>query len=867
MLPPHRPHPTDSSLLEALFNQCNFTPNPNQRAAIEHEGHPLFLVAGPGSGKTRVLLWRTVRLIAVDGIAPADVFLATFTEKAAKQLRDGLVTLLGIASQLSGAPYDISGMYVGTVHSLCHRLLGDRSLTEGRSRKPLPAVLDALDQYFELASGSFWRSAAARLQHTGELSELRLLINGAFEPPQSASRHKAVLNLQSLFNRLTEENIDPDVLLSAAAPEHRPLTELYALYRERLGERRVDLALLQQAAYRTLCAEPDAIYRFRHVIVDEYQDTNTIQEQIFFRLASGWGNLCVVGDDDQALYRFRGATVENFVRFPERCEAGLGRAPTRIALNINYRSRRSIVDACGRFIQGADWSRPEGGSYRLQDKGIRAENDDPLPAVVAGEPAEPPDVAEEIARLVRGLLDRGAVSDPNQIAFLFPSLKSRAVEHFEAALARQGLKVYAPRARRFLEADEPTLIIGLLGQVLGRPARDDSYDKGEYAEFHSWLDQADTRARELVKGDPALKAFLTERTDELSSLKRDFVALRAVLEKQGWAASELYQPPVHKRALLGALGLSPAARRALGGTGLDRLQVERALAGRPLNLGNVLSRSTTADWGLLDLFYRLLGSEHLRALLDLADGGRDEGPTCNLSLTSQLLARYTDTFPALITGAGLVDKGLQNGFYHAFLLALFRLGEGEYEDAEDPFPRGRIPFLTIHQSKGLEFPVVVLGSARSRRAVRKVEELVRPYLPPGGEPLDRMGDFDAMRMFYVALSRAENLLILAQPKGKGQRVDEEVKALLEAGVPRISTFDLSTVPTARGEPSALSRRYSYTGDYQSYLRCPRQYMLFERYGFAASRTQTMFFGSLVHATIEDLHHHLIAGRSGTADAS
>jgi DNA helicase-2/ATP-dependent DNA helicase PcrA len=320
-----------------------------------------------------------------------------------------------------------------------------------------------------------------------------------------------------------------------------------------------------------------------------------------------------------------------------------------------------------------------------------------------------------------------------------------------------------------------------------------------------------------------------------------------------------YDPNTHKRPLLNAAGLSPDARRALGGAGLEKLYRERLAEEKPISLKNVINRATTADWGLLDLFYRFLGFQRFREMIDLADGGADEAPVCNLALTSQLLARYVDTFPPLITGQGLATELLQRGFYHAFLFALFRLGEGEYEDAEDPFPRGRIPFLTIHQSKGLEFPVVILGSARTQRRARKVEEMVRPFLAPGGEPLDRMPGFDAMRMFYVALSRAQNLLVLAHPKGQGQKIDAEFQQLFADAAP-IADFDVRTVPKAKQEPSTAVRRFSYTSDYLAYQRCPRQYMLFERYGFAASRTQTMFFGSLVHATLEDLHQRMISAR-------
>jgi DNA helicase-2/ATP-dependent DNA helicase PcrA len=847
--------------LDVLFGRAGFSPNPSQRLAIEHGEGPLFLVAGPGSGKTRVLLWRTVNLIVIHQVPPEAIFLSTFTEKAAKQLQDGLISLLGIASEFTGCPYDLSGMYVGTVHSLCHRLIQDRSLAPGRERTLPPVVLDALDQYFELASGAFWREAKALLGFEGELSALRELLTGTLDERASGSRHRAVVNLQSLFNRLSEEDLEPAALLAGASEETLPLFKLYALYRERLGERRVDLSLLQRAAHELLVAHEAPARRFRHVIVDEYQDTNAIQERIFFRLASLSKNVCVVGDDDQALYRFRGATVENFVEFPARCKAALGASPTRIELGINYRSRAGVVSAYSTLIAQMDWTRPGGGQFRLHDKGVVAHSSDVGTAVVATTPSKPVELVEEVAGLVKRLIDEGVVSDPNQIAFLFPTLKSSIVEKYEEALRTLDLKVYAPRAKRFLEADEPTLVMGLLGKILGRPPRNDQFDRGEYAEFHAWLDAAAGFADDALTQDPSLQDFVRTRIAELEAIRKDHLALVAVLEDNGWDLKHVYDPGTHKRALLGAKGLSADARRALGGVGLDKLHKERSSDGTPLSLSNVINRGTTADWGLLDLFYRFLGFSKLRALIDLADGGVDEGPTCNLALTSQLLARYVDTFPALITGAGLATGMLQAGFYHAFLFALFRLGEGEYEDAEDPFPKGRIPFLTVHQSKGLEFPVVVLGSARTNRRTRRVEEIVRPFLPEGGEPLDRMPGFDAMRMFYVALSRAQNLLVIAHPRGQGQRVDGEFGVLLDNAVVRIPDFDPSTVPAAKADSSDAVRRFSYTGDYLAYQRCPRHYMLFERYGFAASRTQTMFFGSLVHATIEDLHHRMIARRS------
>jgi DNA helicase-2/ATP-dependent DNA helicase PcrA len=218
-----------------------------------------------------------------------------------------------------------------------------------------------------------------------------------------------------------------------------------------------------------------------------------------------------------------------------------------------------------------------------------------------------------------------------------------------------------------------------------------------------------------------------------------------------------------------------------------------------------------------------------------------------------------DHAPMLI--ADLFTDGLfQKLFFGSYLFALYRRGEGEVEDAEDPFPKGRIPFLTIHQAKGLEFPVVVLTSLyKQDRGASQAEILARPFLDrEPGEPLDRLGEFDLMRMFYVALSRAKNLLILA--RYKGQRRNEPFKALLDDKAPRLADLALETVPAVVPGEETSPKVYSFTSDFLTYRKCPRQYMIFRKYGFVPSRSEMMFFGSLVHRTLEDLHHELIRRR-------
>lgn len=858
--------------METLWAERGFQPTDRQREAMLHVDGPLYLPAGPGSGKTRVLLWRTLNLIVFHGVKPEDIYLSTFTEKAALQLREGVRTLLAGVTARTGAPYDTARMYVGTVHSLCTRLLLDRRLHPERGRGHAPAILDELDQYLWLSRARAWRelTAEAGFDESTATSEINAFFGKIYGGTGSLSKHTAVTGCIALFNRFSEECLDPKTAARRTRDETLvKLLAMYMAYRRRLAAESAsplsDLSLLQQHAVDLVERSPQATSLFRHVIVDEYQDTNHVQERLFFRLAAEHGNLCVVGDDDQALYRFRGATVENFVEFPERCGERTGVAPRKIPLARNFRSRQRIVKLYGQFIDQCDWSKrpPASGYYRVVDKNIVANSTDRGVSVVATTPAAPAVACEEIAHLVRRLIDEKKVENANQIAFLYPSLKSPHVQRMMDALEAVGLRPYAPRAGRFLEGSEATDIFGLFVLVFGRPERG-AFPGADYREFHDWLDAAEGRGQDLVERDPRLARFVDDRRSELASAKADYAILRRVVAERGWNPKAPYEIGLMKRSLYQAPGLSDRARRGIASRYFEALLGRREKEGRPAALEYVLKRATSIDWSLLDLFWRLCGFDHLRAIFDAAQRAEDpdEGPLANLALLSQYLSRFMERRAPIVTGELLQDDGFVRLFFASYLFAIFRRGESEYEDAEDPFPKGRIPFLTIHQAKGLEFPVVVLGNPRKDdKGPQLVEEVVRPLLDREGEPLDRLAGFDIMRMFYVALSRAKNLLVIAHYKGQGQSMHRPFKKLLDTRFPRIPELDLDTVPTATIDEQATPRSYSYTADYLHYLRCPRQYMIFREFDFVPSRSQTMLFGTLVHRTLDDLHQWLIARRT------
>ncbi len=855
-----------NALIRRLWNLKEFEPNSGQEEAILYDGdNPLFITAAPGSGKTRVLLWRAVNLIVCHGVAPEEIYLGTFTEKAAFQLREGLKSLLGLASNETNRQYDLSRMYLGTIHSNCHRILSDRGFSRDKHRVRPPVLLDESGQYFHVYRKRFWEemaTAAGFTDHEGAIEE----ITGYFGWKRK-SRHHSALNCITFFNRLSEEVVDPRGRKTTDDTLQK-LLKMYEHYLDSLrrpAAKRTDLSLLQQEALEVIEGSKGSGKAFRHIIVDEYQDTNAVQEKIFFGLAGMGGNLCVVGDDDQALYRFRGATVENFVDFEERCLRHLRVAPKKVNLNVNYRSREEIVRFYSEFIRQIDWSKDgrKKTYYRITDKRLEPHRKTKDPAIVVTEQGNVETVVKGVVDFVVKLKKTGKIKDYKQVAFLFPYLKGNPrVKDLKEEFQKRDIRVYAPRAGRFLDVEESLAVFGLFLSVFGRPGFTKDVTGRDAGEFVDWLEKCEDFASDIIAKDKDLKRFIEDKVSEIKTVIADYDTLLACAQRNRFDLDAPFKMEM-RRVFSSITVLSDKARRSITSKYFEQRLLSRQKEGKPLNVRYVINRATALDWNLLDLFYQLNGFRHFMAMHELAERGEDEGPICNLGLITQYLSNYMDQYGHLIVAETLKTGILVNTFFMSYCFSLFRLQESEFEYADDPFPKGRVPFLTIHQSKGLEFPVVVLGSLyRQHKDAPKIEVLIRDLLKKEGEPLDRITLFDNMRLFYVALSRAANLLVIPRIKRQGVKVMEEFKPLLEKPFCTVERLDFKGLPTAELKEEDLGKSYSYTGDYLMYKKCARNYMFFRKYGFVPSKSQTMFFGTLVHRTIEDLHNFIISTRLG-----
>ncbi len=289
--------------------------NPAQLRAVTHQGGPLLVVAGAGSGKTRVLTHRVAWLVREKGVSPFSILAITFTNKAADEMRERVASLVGPVAER---------MWVSTFHAACVRILRREAAVLGRERSF--SIYDQAD--------------AVRL--TGYVVRDFGLDQKKF-PPRA---------LHAVISSAKNELVGPAEYAERArrSPFERRVADVYAEYQKRLAAANaLDFDDLLMATVQLFREHPEVLERYRerfaHLLVDEYQDTNHAQNEIVLALAGGHHQVTVVGDSDQAIYGWRGADVRNILEF-ERAFPDA----TVVVLDRNYRSTQTILDAANAVI-------------------------------------------------------------------------------------------------------------------------------------------------------------------------------------------------------------------------------------------------------------------------------------------------------------------------------------------------------------------------------------------------------------------------------------------------------------------------------------------------------------------------------------
>ena len=377
--------------------------NDAQREAVTASQDPLLVLAGAGSGKTRVLVHRVAWLVQVEGISPYGILAVTFTNKAAGEMRTRIEQLIGVPTR---------GMWVGTFHGLAHRLLRAHWKEAG-----LPQsfqVLDSDDQY----------RIIRRVLRALELDESRW-------PPRQS---------QWYINARKDEGQRPQHIEHKGDPHQRQQVAIYQAYEE-LCQRSglVDFAELLLRAHELWLQSPELLkhyqQRFRHILVDEFQDTNTIQYAWLRVLAGTQANITIVGDDDQSIYGWRGAKIENLQRFGKDFQGA-----RTLRLEQNYRSTGVILKAANALIARND-SRM---GKKLWTEGNEGEPIQLYPAM------NEQDEAHFVIERIQALIEQGEPRSAHAILYR-SNAQSRV---FEERLLQAGIAYRVYGGLRFFERQE-----------------------------------------------------------------------------------------------------------------------------------------------------------------------------------------------------------------------------------------------------------------------------------------------------------------------------------------------------------------------------------------------------------------------------
>ena len=496
--------------------------NDQQRRAVLHQGAPLLIVAGAGSGKTAVLTRRIAHLLAARGVGAGEVLAITFTNKAAAEMRDRVAELIGPRART---------MWVSTFHSTCVRILRQQA-----------ALLPGRNSNFSIYDADDSR---------------RLLLMIGRDMGIDVKRYSPRLLSNSISN-LKNELISPEQAVLDLVPDGddlaRIVAEVYGEYQRRLRSANAfDFDDLIGETVAVLQSHPQVAQhyrrRFRHVLVDEYQDTNHAQYVLVRELVGAGSSdevspaeLCVVGDADQSIYAFRGATIRNIEDFERDFPSA-----TTILLEQNYRSTQNILSAANAVIA-------RNSGRREKRLWTDAGDGDPIVGYVADNEH---DEARFVAGEIDALADRGDIGYNDVAVFYRTNNSSRSVEE---VFIRAGIPYKVVGGVRFYERREIRDVVAYLRvldnpgdavslrRILNTPRRGIG-DRAEacvavYAEsagctFAEALGAAaagkapmlNTRAEKAIDGFVKLLDDLRERRgDELGDL------VEAVLERTGYRA-------------------------------------------------------------------------------------------------------------------------------------------------------------------------------------------------------------------------------------------------------------------------------------------------------------------------------------------
>lgn len=741
--------------------------NNNQKDAIKHGGGPLLIIAGAGTGKTTVITERIKFLISKGLAKPEEILALTFTEKAASEMEGRIDEIM---------PLSYGDLWISTFHSFCDQILRESGIHIGLSSK------------YKLMTQAQCIDLIRKNLFDFNLDYFRPLGNP----------NKFIDGLLQHFSRLQDELISVDDYLNYSkkfksdepleVKKTNELVSAYKTYNElKLRENVMDFADLITYTVKLFKDRPNIlkIYqeKFKYVLVDEFQDTNFAQNELVNLLASKNKNITVVGDDNQSIYRFRGAAISNIIQFKNTYKNA-----KVITLNQNYRSIQSILDGAYKLIKH---NNPDTLEYRLGiSKKLKAISHKPygikhIATRTGDEEAEA--VVKEIIQL----------TDQKKYKYGDIAILVRANNHAEAFIRefeRQGIPYQFLGPQKLFEKEEIVDLISYLKVI---------YNPGDSSSLYRLL-SSDILGFEI---SDLHKLFIKSKKESKEIL--DLIFKEEKFEK-----------------------ITKLIKRHIN-------EITKKSAGEILY-------EYIKEIGLLN---KLIDEE-------------EDIKAKNISKFFERIKKYEDSQGnKKVNIYELVD----------YINLLIEVGDVPIVDNNDWQNQDAVSILTVHSSKGLEFPVVFLVNLVNERFPSRERgdqipipaELIKEELP--------LGDFhlqEERRLFYVGMTRAKERLYFSTAKyyGDGKRekkispfvyesLGENYK--LQIPIPKqisINSYQISKQRTHNPQPTTDQLKIDYlsVSQIESFKTCPMHYKLRYIYKIPTPPSASISFGVSIHETLKDL---------------
>ncbi|MDR3291436.1 MAG: ATP-dependent helicase [Methanobrevibacter sp.] len=851
-----------------------FNLNEYQEKAAEYCGEkPLLIEAGPGTGKTRVLIERIKYLVNVKGIDPENLLIITFSKKATKELTKRL-----LEENNNISIEDVNKMHISTIHSFCHDFLQDNGFSYSVLDEDESSVMYIYKNLynFGFTDEKFFKKRDVHVlvnkfneftSFNVDIDKFEKYVEDNFKVSQEYIdfiKETQEEKGEDYFFPESEIKKNPDFKESWYNARYNNIVNAYRLYLKFLEENGfIDYSLLQSKALNLLTDNPNLLssLKYKNILIDEFQDTDPIQMKIFEKLMENTESLTVVGDDEQSIYDFRGANVKFFKNFEENYGAEV------IPLQTNYRSNESIVKFCENFIKE--------DRYPLSKKQLHSneKNNGSDSSVFYISSYNKESEANNLVQIIKFLKDSGKIANYSDVGIIGRSVK-RKINFLTEKLKNENISFDVVENNDLLDQDEIKSVLLLFYYIVENDEK--PYIRNQWE--RNWLNLSGFASKSFnfsklsEKTGEILYALEEEYKNEILRVEKEVYkkitgkksriqSFDGVFNRDDEILIEIFN---HVKKPL----ISYFSVKDLKGLGIDD-ENDLEFFNRLYKLKNkIINERNRSDLKyddrttLLQVYYEILDIIGYFNI-DFIENENSREVLLNLSILGNTIYKIEQ----VITRTNVVSM-----FW--FLYHNLENYSSKSIKSED-----EVQIMTVHKSKGLEFPVVIVYGLEKDKFPMKFKDDEYDLVSSFGKPRfptpfkfymyekETIEDnkaknyyLEERRIFYVAITRAEDILILSlrenrkgeSPVIEGIDFDSDSISLINDNQ-HILPKTKSTLNENKIEEEILILSYS---SIKTYENCPFKYNLIYKLSFNESDDIYIKKGNFTHKILYKTHHSI-----------